>query len=357
MSTVSGYSALDRVVHRIAFLSPAVQLAAADMEDTLFAGAISGAPANPPVFITSLPRAGTTILLTALNEVPRLSSHLYRDMPFVMAPLLWSKLTGSFHKTSTKTERAHGDGVEIDYDSPEAFEEIIWRAFWPEKYRKNAISLWTAEDAKPSAEAFFQRHFRKIITLRNQQRDANARYLSKNNGNIARLPLLSAMFPDAHIIVPIRRPLSHAASLHRQHLNFSKQHDEDAFASDYMRDIGHYEFGALHRPIAFSGFAELAGDLTPDRLDYWLAYWIAGFEQIARCRARMKLVSHEGLCEDGLQTSRDLCAYLDIDPEHAAMIGAHFKNVAASSKSPPPAAPRLLARAEELYAGLVGEAG
>ena len=28
-------------------------------------------------------------------------------------------------------ERAHGDGMTIGYDSHEAFEEVLWRAFWP----------------------------------------------------------------------------------------------------------------------------------------------------------------------------------------------------------------------------------
>jgi len=81
-----------------------------------------------PIFITSLPRAGTTILLAALNSVPQLATHLYRDMPFVMAPLLWSRLSGRFRKQAVLQERAHGDGIAIGYDSPEAFEEVIWRS-------------------------------------------------------------------------------------------------------------------------------------------------------------------------------------------------------------------------------------
>ena len=57
------YTFLDRVIHRIAFLSPAVQLTAADIEKAIFAAAYRDVTISRPVFITSLPRAGTTVLL------------------------------------------------------------------------------------------------------------------------------------------------------------------------------------------------------------------------------------------------------------------------------------------------------
>ena len=36
MKTAINYSRLDRLVHRLAFASPSVQLAAADIEDSIF---------------------------------------------------------------------------------------------------------------------------------------------------------------------------------------------------------------------------------------------------------------------------------------------------------------------------------
>lgn len=94
MAALNGYSPLDRLVHRIAFLFPGVQIAAADIEDLVFGHDLERVETGPPVFITSLPHAGTTILLTALNSAPELATHLYRDMPFLMAPLLWSRISG-----------------------------------------------------------------------------------------------------------------------------------------------------------------------------------------------------------------------------------------------------------------------
>ncbi len=77
---------LDRLVHRIAFAKSSVQIAAAEIEDSLFRRDLEAVDVGGPIFITSLPRAGTTILLTASAAAPELATHLYRDMPFVMAP-------------------------------------------------------------------------------------------------------------------------------------------------------------------------------------------------------------------------------------------------------------------------------
>ena len=52
----------------------------------------------------------------------------YKDMPFILAPNLWSKL--SFNKKNIDlVERAHGDGIRVSVESPEAFEEVFWMTF------------------------------------------------------------------------------------------------------------------------------------------------------------------------------------------------------------------------------------
>lgn len=352
MAALSSYSRLDRLVHRIAFSSAGIQITASDIEDRMFRDDLDGIEPGPPVFITSLPRAGTTILLTALNSVPELATHLYRDMPFVMAPLLWSRLSGGFRKQAPLQERAHGDGIAIGFDSPEAFEEIIWKTFWPELFRSDSIALGTPQDAKDEARTFLERHFRKIIALRCKGITDSGRYISKNNANISRLPLIAQMFPEADILVPLRHPLTHAASLHRQHGNFLKRHAEDGFSHRYMRDIGHFEFGALHRPILFEDFATLSGGLTPADLDYWLAYWIAAFRHIDRHRETLRIVGYEDLCRRGEAAGAELCELLTLDRSYAPEIAQHFRPV-------PPPDPRLTKhqsplrdQAEALYAEL-----
>lgn len=316
------YSRTERAVHKLAFARPAVQLAAADIENTAFGRSFAGANAGRPVFVTSLARAGTTMVLEILAQMPDLASHIYRDMPFVLAPVLWSKLSGPFQKQSGRRERAHGDGVRIGFDSPESFEEVFWKAFWPDHYRDDGIRLWGAGDRNAEATEFFTGLRRKVVALRRPGTMGQARYVSKNNANIARLPLLAAMCPDAHVLVILRDPFEHAASLHRQHVNFANLIAQDAFVQRYMADIGHFEFGPLHRPFRFDGLAGLTDGRGPADADYWLAYWIAAFETVAaQIRDGVHVLPYEALCETGAPALAPYCAAIGIgtDPLGAAM--------------------------------------
>jgi hypothetical protein len=338
----SAYSGTDQITHKLAFSGPGIQLTAADIEDRLFANQIREIEDQPPIFITSLPRAGTTILLTALNDIPSTATHLYRDMPFVMAPLLWSRMSSMFVKQGELTERAHGDGIKIGYDSPEAFEEVIWRAFWSNKYHDESIELWHVEDEIPDARDFFIKHFRKIVALRT---NGVGQYISKNNSNIARLDLLPVMFPGSHIVVPLREPAEHATSLLRQHKNFLKQHAADPFIKRYMHDIGHLEFGTLHTPFSFASFHPIVG--SPEEADYWLNYWIAGYEMVLEQANLLHFVSQENLGKYPEAVMRGLCERINIDPV-GVDLAKHFRPIRKKAESGLFDA-RKMAKATEIY--------
>ena len=80
------------------------------------------------VFITGLARSGTTILLNSLYKSNSFASLTYLDMPFVLAPNLWSKISSKKIFIDVK-ERAHEDGIKLSIESPEAFEEVFWKTF------------------------------------------------------------------------------------------------------------------------------------------------------------------------------------------------------------------------------------
>lgn len=269
------YGRIDRLLHRLAFRAPGLQRALADIEDRLYRERIDLATARRPVFVTSLPRAGTTVLLEALAGVPELGAATYRQMPFTLLPLLWSETTRGLRAGATRAERAHGDGVEVGFDSPEAFEETAWMAFWPDHYRDGAILPWPADATNPDFEAFLPRHMAKVVAA---AKPGARRYLSKNNANIARLGLVERLFPDATILVPVRHPAAQAASLLRQHRRFGELHARDPFARTYMEGLGHFEFGAAFRPIAFAGGATSAPSL--DDVSFWLGYWCDAFASV-----------------------------------------------------------------------------
>jgi hypothetical protein len=169
--------------------------------------------------------------------------------------------------------------------------------------------------------------------------------VSKNNGNIARLALLPEMFPECSIVVPVRTPVEHAASLMRQHQNFSRQHKEDPFIARYMRDIGHLEFGALHMPIAFPGFER--GGLGPSSPDYWLSYWIAAYRYVLDYAEAVHIVPQEMICARPEETISRICDLTGLDAP-AAGAGRHFRPVAHRADTAMFPA-KLVKEAEALY--------
>lgn len=353
---LSAYSALDKLVHKIAFAHPGVQMLAADIEKRLFGARFEKTSAARPVFIASLPRAGTTVLLEAFSRLPGVATHLYRDMPFVMAPVLWSLMSKWFQKDAKLNERAHGDGLEIGFDSPEAFEEVVWRTFWPDKYQECYIDLWTEKDITTESARFLVEHSKKIIAVRGPGTATTQRYVSKNNGNIARLEVLAKVFENACIVVPVRHPADHAASMLNQHRNFLDKHRTDSFVRRYMEDIGHYEFGLLHRPIRFPKADLLLKGLSPDDLNYWLAYWVAGFDYVRQHRDLVRTLAYENLCRDGEKVMEKLCLELGVaDPTQLTDVRGMFRAPTRHVRKESEFDLELLERAETLYEELCEE--
>lgn len=272
------YARLDRLLHRIAFRTVFAQLAVADMEELIFRERLGSVTVGDPVFISGLPRSGTTILLELLCRTETLASHTYRDMPFLLCPLLWNRFSRHFRIDDQPRERAHGDGIRISAKSPEAFEEMIWKRFWPAHYRSDRILPWTSTARNEEFETFFERHMRKIVVLRREDPSVKRRYVSKNNLNIARLAALPGPLRRGALLIPFRDPVQQAASMLRQHLRFLEIHEQDGFVQRYMEAIGHHEFGKGLRPVDFGGWLEDAP--PPDRLEFWLRYWIAAYRHV-----------------------------------------------------------------------------
>jgi hypothetical protein len=273
------YSAIERAIHHVAFAAPFVQKALAELENDLYSTRLGALEQGREVFITGLPRAGTTLLLELLYATGEFGTFTYRHMPFVLAPLLFSRAKADGGRD---VERAHGDGMRISVDSPEAFEEVVWLAYLREQIVTERC-LEPVTEVSREFESAFRATIRKLLAERGDDR---ARYLSKNNANISRLGVLSQLFPDSTIVVAFRNPLAHTASLMRQHARFLAAHNSDAFARRYMAWIGHFEFGANFRPINFSGWLDSAETDSPPSADFWLRYWIAAYEHALAHRTR-----------------------------------------------------------------------
>jgi hypothetical protein len=338
------YGSVDKLLHRLAFRGAWVQRAVADIEDALFRRVLSTVPIKRPVFITSLPRCGTTLLLQMLAETGSFATHTYADMPFVLCPLLWHHLTRRFRiSTDGMRERAHGDGVQVGFRSPESFEEVVWRAHWPEMYSGNSIRVWSSRQSPETFTAFFRSHLRKVILLHRGSAGL-PRYVSKNNMNIVRLTLLATMFPDSILLVPFRNPLDHCVSLLRQHENFRALQQRDKFVGEYMRYTGHFEFGAELAPIDFDGWLEAECPLRANELSFWVRYWCAAFEHVLHNRPpNVVLLDYDRMCDDPQGALRMLADCLPLQEDSLLLRQA--------------ARIRPATRHERSHAGALGEAG
>jgi hypothetical protein len=324
-------------LHRLVLGRPAIAEMLHDIERAISLRS-SPEPEGGPVFVTGLARAGTTALMREIHASGQFGSLTYADMPFVLAPNLWHRLSRRGHQAGPRTERAHGDGIEVDRHSPEALDEVYWRVFDGRAYLRDDGLLPHTPDA--DLIAGYGDLMRLVL-----RRTGARRYVSKNNNTILRLPTLAAALPEAQFLVPLRDPIAHAGSLLAQHRRFL---DADAFTRDYMTWLGHHEFGATHRPFLFDGRPE--GD--PLTLDYWLHVWLAAYTALAAAEdaaPNIWFVPYEALGSDPA-----------VWPAVARVIGLPERPAANLRRAPDrhtlPHDPGLAARARQLHRVLADRA-
>ena len=87
------YSFLSKILHHLALGSNFIPEMLHDIELAIFKNKLKFDNLKSHVFVSGLPRSGTTILMRTLYETKRFASLTYRDMPFVVLPNLWSKIS------------------------------------------------------------------------------------------------------------------------------------------------------------------------------------------------------------------------------------------------------------------------
>jgi hypothetical protein len=249
------------------------------------------------VFIAGLARAGTTILMRTFYETGCFRSLTYRDMPFILMPNIWKSISTPFRQEKELEERAHGDRVMVNYDSPEALEEVFWRTFCGDEY----IFDKCLKPHNPNDNII--NRFRCYISVVISSGDANQTYLSKNNNNILRLHSIQKAFPNALIIVPFRDPIQQAMSLKRQHERFCIRHNTDKFSLRYMTWLGHHEFGSNHKPFVFSeNIDSNLNRWSTDDIHYWINLWTQTYSYILDKQTdNTVFVGYETLCHKPIE--------------------------------------------------------
>jgi hypothetical protein len=276
-----------------------------DLETTLLAGRLKAVAIDRPVYVAGLARAGSTVLLELIAAHAGVVTHRYRDYPPVFTPYAWNKLVDlAPARADAAVERTHLDGIMVTPDSPEAFEEVLWMAFFPRLHDPDAGQVLDAGTDNPRFAAFYRQHIRKLLLAR-----GGARYAAKGNYNVTRLGYLQKLLPDARFVVPVRAPAAHIASLMKQHRLFADGQAQSPRMLDHLNRVGHMEFGRGRRPIntgdraAARRIAELweAGR----EAEGWAHLWADVYGHVAdrlagdaALRAAALVVRFEDLCAD-----------------------------------------------------------
>jgi hypothetical protein len=248
-SSSEGYHTglIDNILTRIATRYAGTMRSFGEWENRIMAGQIDRVEVKKPIFITGLARAGTTILLETLAKADGIATHRYRDFPFIMTPIFWNRFISLFATKQVPVERPHKDSIKITRESPDAFEEPIWQHFFPFLHDPTVLHELTRETSNRIFEKFYLEHIKKIMIIRK-----GSRYLSKGNYNLTRIDYIGRIFADARFLIPIRHPLYHIESLVRQHLLFQDYAAQNPQVTEYLKAVGHYEFGPQRMPICLT---------------------------------------------------------------------------------------------------------
>lgn len=233
-----------------------------------------------PLYVTSLPRSGTTILTEMLAQHPHLTCHRYSDFPNVWTPFWRNYLLQKTRSRPPKLEeRAHKDRIQVSNDSPEAVEEVLWMYFFPSLHDAGSNNVLDGAARNRAFDAFYREHIRKLLAVRHSKR-----YLAKGNYNISRIRYILTLFPDAKFLIPVRDPVHHVASLAKQHALFTLASREDPRIPLQLALSGHFEFGPGRAQVNF-GKPQASRDISEAwshgrEAEGWARYWAVTFQHI-----------------------------------------------------------------------------
>lgn len=286
------YSFLDKTLHRLSLNNEIFKEICFDLESTIYGPKIKNI--NPSIFfVNGLARSGTTALLNHLVNLKVGKSLTYKDLPFIFLPNLLRSFKQA-KSSSALVERAHGDHIKINEDSPEAIDEIFWKFQLKEAYIKEQ-ALEISEINKRDVENYIT--FIRLHLLSSN----DTIYLTKNNNSLLRIKSILKYkdFP-ANFIFTIRDPLSHANSLLKQHLRFLELHENDSFALTYFNTLGHFEFGKNLKYFDFKQekYISQLKKLNPLEINYWLVTWLNYYTYLDQIRTNdFAFVCFSSLCE------------------------------------------------------------
>ncbi|MEJ2033377.1 MAG: sulfotransferase [Deltaproteobacteria bacterium] len=334
------YGFFDQLLHRLALQYRLIAEMSFDLDQSLVKTNPAEISLQRHVFVSGLARAGTTALMRRIHETELFRSLTYKDMPFVLAPNLWSKLTSLSRREIENVERAHGDKFLVNLDSPESLDEVFWRSFAGNEY----IERDKLKSHSPS-EDLTSKYVCYVNAILSNHSPCK-RYLSKNNNNILRLGAIQRAFPNSLILIPFRNPFQQSYSLLRQHRHFTRLQTRSKFVLSYMSWLGHHEFGLDHRRFVLT--YSKGPEYAIDTLDYWLQLWCEVYSWLKNTKPSSAFfVCYEDICANE-DYWRKLAMLAEIPADHKA--GSEFQESSRSVSEPMDK--ELVGLASEIYESL-----
>jgi hypothetical protein len=185
---------------------------------------------------------------------------------------------------------------------------MLWMAFFPDCHDPAVCNVFSASERHPDFETFYHNHLRKLLLA-----EQAARYAAKANYHVTRLAYLVRLNPEAKIVLAVRSPQGHIASLARQQRWFCEGHRSHPRSLAFMQRTGHFEFGLDRRPINLGDSAEveqIVADWSAGREVHGLArYWNMVYSYLDRLlatdehvRRATLVVPFETLCDSPAET-------------------------------------------------------
>lgn len=260
------YSSIDRFLHYLFLGCSPITRMLLDLEIWIHKKKIRSSRSVQNVYISGLPRSGSTSLMQYLGQISNFRSLSYLNLPFLLMPVTGLRQVSKSQKN--EKERAHEDGMKHSLESYEALEEPFWLHFAGADYVKEDR---LCRHAIP--DSIYEKYsaFRTLVS-------ESGVYLSKNNNHLLRADSLHEHDfkngTQTRTIIPFRNPYDQARSLLRQHKRLSDLQSSDEFTLDYTDMLVHHEFG-LHAkvPMLNSESSELIRGGDRDSIEYWLELW------------------------------------------------------------------------------------
>ena len=282
--TSERYDFLSIIIHKIFFNFDFFNIFLFDLEKKIYLPKFKVNYTNSNVFITGLPRSGTTAFLELLYSSKKFASFQYLDMPFILSPNIRKNFTLNFNKNLNKIERYHQDKIYINKNSAEAFERGFFRIYDGKNYIiENNLKIYSPQED-------ILNNYKILIHLCKISKED--RYISKNNNNIIRIEKLSKYFND-DIFILFRNPLDFAISSQKTNKKFSTLQTESNFIQNYMKFLGHYEFGIGSKHI----YCVNKNKYQKNDINYWINYWLDVYKpyQCNNLNKNINLVCYENI--------------------------------------------------------------